>query len=237
MSRIPGEATPTAGLFASLVDRRRRGVLLTALGVVLALAAFAGLASEVLEGDVFAMDRVIIAVFRAPGHPDLMIGPPWVQEAARDITALGGFTVLTLVSLVTTLLLVLHRRRAQALVFAATVILAQLVTELLKAFIARPRPELSLHHDWVYASSFPSGHALMTPVVYLTLAAVIAHGERSRSLRDTVTLCAGGLIVAVGVSRVYLGVHWPTDVLAGWALGIAIALAASVAVERAAAAR
>ena len=126
-------------------------------------------------------------------------------------------------------MLLLHGRRRQAMVFAAAAILTQAASEAIKFLIHRPRPALVPHYDIVYSSSFPSGHATMSPVVYLTLAAVLAAGSSSRKVKVLLLGSAALLVVAIGVTRVYLGVHWPTDVLAGWALGSAIALAASYA--------
>jgi undecaprenyl-diphosphatase len=215
--------------------RTETRLLLTMVVVAGALAGFAALADEVVEGGTGRVDRLILLAFRVPGHPEIAVGPRWVQEAARDVTALGGFTVLTLVSVLATAMLVIHRRRRQALVFVATVAIAQAASEVLKAWIARPRPTLVEHLDLVYSSSFPSGHSMMTPAVYLTLAGILAAGERRRSEKLLLLGVAALLTVAVGVSRVYLGVHWPTDVLGGWTLGAAIALAAALALRRTAA--
>ena len=115
--------------------------------------------------------------------------------------------------------------------FAATVVLAQAASEVLKHLIDRPRPDLVPQHDLVYSSSFPSGHALMAPVVYLTLAVVLTAGEAPPA-EMLWPLCAAALVVAIGVSRVYLGVHWPTDVLGGWALGVGIAIIATIVLRR-----
>jgi undecaprenyl-diphosphatase len=207
-------------------------LLLAMLAVAAALAAFAWLADEVGEGGTGRFDQIVLLAFRIPGHPDIAIGPRWLQEATRDVTALGGFTVLAMVSLVATVMLLIHGRRRQALVFVGTVALAQGASEALKAWIDRPRPAIVAHLDLVYSSSFPSGHAMMTPAVYLTLASILAAGERRRS--EKVLLLGGSavLTVAVGVSRVYLGVHWPTDVLGGWTLGAATALAAAIVLRR-----
>jgi undecaprenyl-diphosphatase len=128
----------------------------------------------------------------------------------------------------------MYGRRLQALAFAAAVILAQAMAEILKAAIGRARPDLVPHYDLVYSASFPSGHSTMTPVVYLTLAATLAAGVGRRQVRVLLIACAFALVLLVGASRVYLGVHWPTDVLAGWAMGAAFALAASIAVQMAA---
>ncbi len=226
-------AGPSTGQTLKSAARRVEAQMLGAfMAITAALAGFAALAAEAREGDISRMDRVILLAFRAPGHLDTALGPRWVQEAARDITALGGFTVLTLIAIAATALLLIHRRRAQAAVFAGTVILAQIVSGGLKTFVDRPRPALVPHLDLVYSSSFPSGHAMMTPVVYLTLAAVLSAAERPLGAKIMLLGGATLLVVAVGVSRVYLGVHWPTDVLGGWALGSAIALAASIVLLR-----
>ena len=163
---------------AKLVETR---VLLAFLALAPAIAAFAALTDEVREGGAVGIDRTLLLAFRVPGHLNIPIGPRWTQEAARDVTALGGVTVLTLVTLLATTMLLIHRRRRQALVFAASVLIAQALSTALKLWIERPRPTLVPHLDLVYASSFPSGHALMTPVVYLTLAGILAAGEQRRT--------------------------------------------------------
>jgi undecaprenyl-diphosphatase len=215
--------------------RIETGILLTILAVTGALAGFAALADEVGEGGTSRIDRLVLLAFRVPGHPDVAIGPQWVQESARDVTALGGFTVLMLVSLAATAMLLIHGRRLQALVFVSTVALAQVASEALKRWIDRPRPALVTHLDLVYSSSFPSGHAMMTPAVYLTLAGILAAGERRPGEKALLLGGAAVLSAVVGVSRVYLGVHWPTDVLGGWALGSAAALTAIFVLRRTAA--
>ncbi len=224
-----GKLTPLGARprLRALATRVEWQVLLGCLMITIAVAGFAALAAEAREGDINAVDRVLLLAFRAPGDLSHEIGPRWLQESARDITALGGFTVTVLVSIFATAMLVLHRRRREALLFAAVVIGTEVASEAIKFLIARPRPVLVPHYDLVYSSSFPSGHAMMSPVVYLTLAAVLAAGTPSRQVRTVLLGSAAFLVVAIGVSRVYLGVHWPTDVLAGWALGCAIALAAS----------
>ncbi len=224
-------ALATLRAAAARVEAR---MLLAFIAVTAALGAFAALAAEAREGDVSRIDRVVLLAFRAPGHLGVGIGPRWLLESARDITALGGFTVLTLISVFATAMLLAHGRRLQAAVFAVTVIAAQAASGVLKQFVDRPRPQLVPHLDLVYSMSFPSGHAMMTPVVYLTLAAILSAGERPLAAKMLLLGGAALVVAAVGVSRVYLGVHWPTDVLGGWALGSAIALAASIALLRAA---
>jgi undecaprenyl-diphosphatase len=124
--------------------------------------------------------------------------------------------------------LLYHRKRRHALVMGATVVLAQISSEALKAVYNRPRPTLVPHGSFVYASSFPSGHSTLAAATYLTLAAIIASLERPRRAKVFVFTLAALIIMAVGFSRVYLGVHWPSDVLAGWSLGSLWALAALI---------
>lgn len=227
---MTGAARPPTG--PPVASRLETRVLAGCLAITLAIVAFAALTAEVREGDIFAMDKVLLLAFRHPAHLGAAIGPRWVQEAARDITALGGFTVLTLIAVVAAAMLAIRGRRREAWIFAAMVVFAQAASEAIKHLVARPRPEVVPHLDLVYSSSFPSGHALMSPVVYLTLAAILAAGERRTAAKVLILTLAPLLVLAIGVSRVYLGVHWPTDVLGGWALGSAIALLEIVLMSR-----
>lgn len=228
MNAPPLKDASIGGSPPSLVRHVELRLLLAFLGITGAIGAFMALTGEVREGETHRIDRTVLLAFRVPGDLATPIGPRWVQEAARDVTALGGFAILTLITVTAITVLLIHGRRAQAAIFGATVIIAQAAAELVKHWIARPRPELILQHDLVYSFSFPSGHAMMSPVIYLTLAAFLAAGERSRSVKTLFVVLAAVLVMAIGVSRVYLGVHWPSDVLAGWALGSAIAFAATM---------
>lgn len=193
--------------------------------------AFLYLADEVREGATASVDRSILLWFRdsATLAP---LGPRWLQETERDLTALGGFTTLTIITLFALMMLLVHGRRIQAGIFFAAVCGAQVLSEAVKHFVDRPRPDIIPQLDLTYSSSFPSGHAMMAPVVYLTLAALLAAGDPRRSSRALLLGGAAILVAAIGVSRVYLGVHWPSDVLGGWALGCTIALLASWSVFR-----
>lgn len=212
-----------------LLARVETRLLLTLSAVLAAIVGFATLTHEVGEGETSRIDSAILRAFRTVSDPADPLGPRWVRESARDITALGGFTVLTLISLLTVVILLIHRRRGAALVFGASVLLAQAASELIKFGVGRSRPEVVPHLDLVYSSSFPSGHAMMSPVVYLTLAVVLAASRQARVEKVLHLAFALLLVFAIGVSRIYLGVHWPTDVLGGWTLGCAIAAAAAAA--------
>lgn len=195
---------------------------------MVAVWTFLALTGEVRELETSRFDQTVLLAFRVAGNLETPVGPRWLQESVRDITALGGFAALTLIAVMAILLLLMHGRRTQALIFGATVVFAQFAAEAVKHIVDRARPDLVPHHDLVYSASFPSGHAVMAPVVYLTLAAILAAGDRRRSVKVLLLVGAALLVIVIGVSRVYLGVHWPTDVLAGWTMGTAIALAASV---------
>jgi len=209
---------------------KRTELRLLALGLVLITPVwgFVSVMGEVREGDTSGVDSAILLAFRRPGDLATPIGPRWLQEAARDVTALGGFTVLTLVVVLAVAVLWLHRRRAQALGLVTAVLAGEAVAQATKALVGRARPDLVPHLDQVYSSSFPSGHSALSPIVYFTLAGIVAAGERGRSLTGLLIGAAVMLVAAIGVSRVYLGVHWPSDVLAGWSLGTAVALVATL---------
>lgn len=196
-----------------------------------ALWGFGWLAGEVLEGDTLAFDTRLLLLLRNPADASDPIGPLWFEEMARDFTALGSVGVLTLVTLAVVAYLALAGRRAAALAVAASIGGGWLVTEALKHGFERPRPDLVPHGAVVFTSSFPSSHAAMSAIVYLTLGALLARVQPGRRLKVYLMSAAVFLTVLVGASRVYLAVHWPSDVLAGWAVGGAWALACWLAMR------
>jgi undecaprenyl-diphosphatase len=211
---------------------KERALLLSLLVVAAALFAFLRLASEVGEGDTMAFDRAIMLALRSPADPAIPIGPHWLAEAMRDVTAFGSVTGLLLVAAaVLGYLLISGRPRTALFVLVATAA-GSTIGKLLKLAYGRPRPALVPHLVDVTSASFPSGHALDSAVVYLTLAALIARTVRERAVRLYLLSAAMLLALMVGVSRVYLGVHWPSDVVAGWTFGAGWALLCSVAYRR-----
>jgi undecaprenyl-diphosphatase len=215
---------PTTGRFRAVLRRvgeREIGSVLALFSVAIGTLAFGKIASEVSEGDSQSLDRMVLLALRSPGDLSVPIGPRWLAEAARDITALGGWVVLALLTLASVGYLLLQRKLRHALFLAVAVIGAALLSLLLKDVFARPRPELVPHLVVVSSSSFPSGHSMLSTSVYLTLGAMLARLQSSSLVKAYLQLWALLLATLVGISRVYLGVHWPTDVLAGWAAGAA----------------
>jgi undecaprenyl-diphosphatase len=201
------------------------------LGLVLAagsLWAFLTLGGEMAEGDTHAIDQRLLLLLRTPGDLNDPIGSQTIEEAVRDVTGLGGATVVTLVTIVAVLTFLFHDRRRHALVMAGAVLLAWISSETTKSLYGRARPDLVAHDVHVYSGSFPSGHSTLAAAAYLTLAMLVASLETRRRTKALAYSLAGALLTTVGFSRVYLGVHWPSDVLAGWCLGALWALAGGV---------
>jgi undecaprenyl-diphosphatase len=204
---------------------RREVALLAAIALAAAsLVLFGQLTDEVLEGETHAFDETVLLALRSATDPSDPIGPAWLEEQIRDVTALGSLGVLTLVSLAAVGFLILQGKRRTAVLVVAAVGGGMLVSTLTKLGFDRPRPDLVPHATQVYTASFPSGHAMMAAITYLTLGALLARVQPRLRLKLYLIGLAATLTVLVGLSRVYLGVHWPTDVLAGWTLGAAWAL-------------
>lgn len=206
-------------------------VLLGVIGVAGALWLFWLIGGVVSAGGADAWDRSVILALREPGNIADPRGSGTLEEAVRDITALGGTTMVILATLTGVLALLFHRLPRHALVLAGAVLAAWLSKESLKAFYDRPRPDLVPHGSFVYSASFPSGHTTLSTATFLTLAMLIASLEERRRSKALVYAIAVFVLVGVGMSRVYLGVHWPSDVLGGWVLGAAWALLAWLALR------
>jgi len=196
------------------------GVILAALG----LYAFIELAEEVFEGDTVGFDQRILLWFRTPGDLSDPIGPETLEVVVRDITALGGLFVLALLTLAACGYLWIRNRHRLAIYVATAVDGGSLLNTVLKHLFSRPRPDLVPHETAAALSSFPSGHAMMATIVYLTLGALLASATDDRRIKLYILSWSVFLTVLVGVSRIYLGVHWPTDILAGWVAGATWAL-------------
>lgn len=210
-------------------------VELSALALPLLLGAcvwvFLALTEAVIGQDARSLDRALLLSMRNASDIAQPWGPRWLQEMARDFTALGGFGVLTLLALATVGYLLMLRKSHAAIAVVIAVGGGILLSTLLKLFFDRERPDLVPHGSFVYTASFPSGHSMMAAVTYLTLGALLARVHAPLRVKSYLLGCAILLTMLVGISRVYLGVHWPSDVAAGWAVGAAWALLASFVVR------
>lgn len=185
---------------------------------------FAELADAVLENETRHLDSLILMALRSPSDPSLPIGPRWLQDAFRDLTALGSPVVLALLIIAAIVFLLLARQRLAALHVIGSTAGGVLLSMALKRYFSRPRPGFVPDGMVVDPFSFPSGHAMLAAIIYFTLAALIARTLSTQRLKIYLLAVAIVLTALVGVSRVYLGVHWPSDVLGGWAIGAAWAL-------------
>lgn len=196
-----------------------RAVLIPIAALAIGVWTFVRIADSVSEGGTARFDDWAIKAMRTPGNPADPIGPAWLEEMGRDFTAIGGVAVLILVIAAVTGFLLLQARRRTALFVLAASLGGLALSLTLKQAFHRPRPELVPHLSAVYTSSFPSGHSMMSAAVYLTLGALLARTVKDQATRIYCVGVALLVVGLVGISRVYLGVHYPTDVLAGWAAG------------------
>ena len=202
------------------LERHEITWLLMALGGAILLLAFFKLAGEVMEGETLAFDTKLLRALRNPADPARLIGPPWLQGTFLDLTALGSPVILGLVVLAVVGFLLLQTRYRTALFVFLTSTSGWVVNSALKNAFERTRPTAVPHLRDVASPSFPSGHALTSAVVYLTLGAVLMHVSNGRITKIYCLTTAMLLTLLAGVSRVCLGVHYPTDVIAGWIVGL-----------------
>ena len=215
------------GFFPKLWHRLRRlerhelAWLAVGLAACGALFGFVLLAGEVMEGDTRALDTRILVSLRDPADPSRPRGPAWLEFALIDLTAIGGSTVLGLVVLAIVGFLLLQARYRTAAVITVTAASGEIVNQLLKNLFDRPRPTVVPHLRDVVSTSFPSGHAMESAIIYLTLGAMMMRAVEGRLTKAYCMIMAVTLTLLVGISRVYLGVHYPTDVIGGWIFGFA----------------
>ncbi len=214
-------STPSATDHPASPRKRRPPYILIAL-VGLLVWGFVSVADEVSEGETSAFDTAVTSIFREPANPTDPIGPVWVEEAVRDITALGSFPVLGLIVAVTVIFLFMSGRPRTGIFVGVSVIGGTLLSNGMKAFFDRPRPDVEAVAR-VFTASFPSGHATLSAVTYLTLGLLLSE-TAARPLKAFWLGLGIVLALMIGVSRIYMGVHFPTDVLAGWCIGGAWAL-------------
>lgn len=226
MWRVLRERLPFAG-----EEGRVLGAMLLAL--LLSASGFLVLSHEVRARETQGLDERLLLALRRPGQLEQPVGPRWLAEAARDVTALGSPAVLTLGVLAVAGFLGLVRRWRTLGLVVGTTVGGGVVNSVLKGLFARPRPTVVPHLAWVVSESFPSGHAMLSAVVYLTLGAQLAQLVTRRWLQVYLVTVAGALTLLIGLTRVYLGVHYPSDVLGGWLAGLGWALLAALVARRA----
>jgi undecaprenyl-diphosphatase len=207
------------------LGRRELGTLATLLLFAALTLTFGVVANQMAEGSTRAFDNAIVLAMRSDADPSDPLGPMWFEGTVRDITSLGSNAVLAIVTLGTVGFLALSGARGTALHLLASVGSGAVLIQILKEVFGRVRPDVVPHAVSELTRSFPSGHATLSAVTYLTLGALVARVQTTPALKTYVLFLAILLTLLVGVSRVYLGLHWPTDVLAGWCLGSAWALA------------
>lgn len=204
---------------------------LVILACLSGVAFFGMLTDEMMEGDTRVLDSAILRALRTAADASVPLGPAWLPQTAVDITALGGFTVLWLLSASVVGFLLIIGKRTDAALLAFSVGGASMINWGLKLLVGRDRPEVVPHLVQVSNASYPSGHAMLAAATYLTVAAMLARAQPRRRARVYLLALAVLLVVLIGVSRLYLGVHWPSDVLGGWCLGSAWALAGWIALR------
>jgi undecaprenyl-diphosphatase len=206
-----------------------------ALLLVTGMLLFAGLAEEMREGASLALDQRVLRALRAPDDPGRLRGGAWLQHAAVDVTGLGSHAVVVLVLAASIGFLLLVRKPASAFLMLAAGAGGIALNSALKLLFHRVRPSVVPHLVAVGSDSFPSGHALLSAAVYLSVAVLLARVVRGRTLKLYVLAVGALLTLLIGCTRLLLGVHYPTDVLAGWLAGGLWALlcgAAAKALER-----
>ncbi len=212
---------PVRGQLQPLFRVRKPSLKQFEIALVVAFLALFAIIAFIARGEATAFDREVLLAMRNASGP---VGPVWLQGVVRDITALGGHAVLIIVVLVVASYLLLLRDKVTALFVVLSALSGIVINSVLKLVFDRARPDIITHLTEVASLSFPSGHAALSAVVYLTLGALLAGTHRSFAFKAYFIGVAVTLVILVGLSRVYLGVHYPTDVLAGWCFGAAWAL-------------
>ena len=220
-----GKTVPRPGYATDYQFALRSDRILLILAFLLVAGLILGfglLADEVIEGDTAGFDRAVLVALRSADGTS-PVGPAWLQEMGRDVTALGSLVFLAFVSVATVGYLLMIRKRSYALLVTISVIGGELISTALKIAFDRSRPDIPSTVR-VFTASFPSGHAMLSAVTFLTLGALLARTQKDTRLKAYFVAIAVFLTVVVGLSRLYLGVPYPSDVLAGWCVGSAWAV-------------
>ncbi|MFS0710791.1 phosphatase PAP2 family protein [Brevundimonas phoenicis] len=218
---------PTAFLTRALrVARTEIAAVAAMLVVALGVLTFIEVADDMREADGQAFDHAVLAAVRPfaddPGRP---WGPWWLHEAAADLTSLGGISVLTLFAVIAIGFLLIMGKRLSALMLVVGLAGGVALSEGLKALFERERPPEIYQAVETLNASFPSGHALLSTVFYLTLGVMLTRAFPRKRLKAYVLGCAVVIALLIGLTRIYLGAHWASDVFAGWSVGAAWSMA------------
>ena len=205
--------------------RRELGATVALLIAALSAMTFLSIAEEVAEGETRAIDLAILDALRQPGRPRELIGPDWLHVAAIDITSLGSLAVLGLLILLAFALLACLRQWGEGFLLLIGAGGGLAISQGLKLLFGRERPDMDYRAVEAVNASFPSGHAMLSAVVFLTLGALAARFAARKRLKALALGAAVALSLLVGLSRIYLGVHWTSDVVAGWCVGATWAMA------------
>lgn len=216
----------------ALIRNLDRKLLIAFLAVAVLVTGVGNLASEVVEGDTLAFDRWLMTGLRDPANPGEPIGPVWFKQVMVDLTALGGGPFLTFLTIAAAGFLLAARKWGMAVFVVLAIAGGGLAGNVLKWIFVRARPDLVPHLVSVDSASFPSAHAMNSAVTFLTLGVLLSRTQQDRRVKAYLLGLAIFLTLIVGFSRVYLGVHWPTDVIAGWAVGAAWAILCSLVAAR-----
>ena len=197
---------------------------MSVLTIAVLLFVFGFIAQAVAEGEPLKFDRRVMLALRSSATPSVPIGPAWLREAARDLTSLGSTIVLGIITFAVVGYLFLIRKPAVAWLMLIAVLGGIALNNLLKFAFARPRPDFVTHAARVFTTSFPSGHATLSAITYLTIGTLLARTQPSFTISLYFMSLATFLTMLIGMSRIYLGVHYPTDILGGWCIGGAWAM-------------
>ena len=212
--RLRQRYSPIDGAFA----------LFSLLTIAALLFVFGFVALDVATRRPSGFDYYVIFALRKSAKEPVPIGPTWLQEAARDLTSLGSIIVLLIITFAVAGYLFLAQKLGVAWLMLIAVLGGLALNNLLKFVFARPRPDVVSHATRVFTTSFPSGHATLSAITYLTIAALLARAYPLPLLDLYFISLAASLTVLIGLSRIYLGVHFPTDILGGWCIGTAWAI-------------
>lgn len=191
--------------------------------VALGIMTFVEVADDMTETDGQAFDQAVLTWMQpAAGDPR---GPWWLKEAAADLTSLGGISVLALFAVIAVAFLLIQRKRLSALLLVLGLAGGVALSEGLKELFGRQRPPSDFQAVDTLNASFPSGHALLATVFYLTLGVMLTRAFPRAHLKAFVLGASILIALLIGLTRVYLGAHWASDVFAGWCAGAAWAMA------------